>query len=104
MNSVDEANITQLWVFAPDMRYCSSVTTASQPKRAMKVMYQSVKSPSKTIENSRSTVDEIQFPAQVLNQIQADLEKSNLMIPASARKLQEWHVGFLDRFGPIAFN
>ena len=43
------------------------------------------------------TVDDIRLPHHVLRTLRADLEASGGILPASARKLQDWDVGLLNR-------
>jgi hypothetical protein len=65
----------------------------------MKVMYQDIDDSSNTTAKLDPSIDEVHFPALILENIRADLRNSTLMLPASARKLQEdWHVGVLNRF------
>ena len=44
------------------------------------------------------TVEELELPLAIIGEIRRGLEVSTNILPISARKLQEWHVGLLDRF------
>jgi len=64
----------------------------------MKVLYQQVPKPSEMVARMSMSLEELQVHPSVLKQLQADLDASNTIIPDSARRLQQWHVGLLDRF------
>lgn len=63
----------------------------------MKILYRSAMEPAKLLEKNFISIDEIQLSNQVLNTLREDLNTSNQVMPSSARKLQEWHVGLLHR-------
>ena len=64
----------------------------------MKILYQAVSNPHEVLEKQRSSVDELQLPDHILQTTRKDLEASTALLPISARKLQDWNVGLLDRF------
>ena len=89
----------QLWVFNPDLMYSASYLSNGGPRRAMKVLFQDLEDPESTLQ-SNSNVEELVLPAEVIRQITSDLATSNGILPASAKKFQEWRVALLDRFDP----
>ena len=64
----------------------------------MKVLYETVSDPLEILENQSLSVDGLLLPEHILQAIRGDLEASNALLPISARKLQSWNVGLLDRF------
>ena len=63
----------------------------------MKILYRAIDDPSSTLEKQGMKVDELQLPNHILSVLVVDLEKSNALLPASAKTLQEWNVGLLER-------
>ena len=63
----------------------------------MKILYRPTDDPSSALEKQRMKYDELQVPDRVLSVLMAGLEKSNELMPVSAKKLQEWNVGLLER-------
>lgn len=64
----------------------------------MKILYETVSNPLEMLEKQNASVDELQLPDYVLKIMRRDLEASNILLPKSARTLQSWNVGLLDRF------
>lgn len=88
----------QLWVFNPDLVYSSTCgADDGSPKRAMKILYREVADPAEFLEKNFAGVDEIELPDQVLQSLRGDLESSGRILPPSARRLQEWEIGLLNR-------
>ncbi|CAG8910125.1 unnamed protein product [Penicillium egyptiacum] len=93
-----------LWVFNPDMRYSNSSAGCSiMAQQAMKVFYQ--KSPDvdellhPEIGNpSPLSVEELELPSMIFEAMSQALTNSNEMLPLSARRFNEWHVGLLSRY------
>lgn len=94
----------QLWVFNPDLRYSNSSSGYSiNAQQAMKVFYQNVDDVDKLLNPelgkvSPLSVEELELPSSILQSLSSSLEKSNNMLPVSARRFNEWHVGLLSRF------
>ncbi|CAI7678767.1 unnamed protein product [Penicillium pancosmium] len=93
-----------LWVFNPDLRYSNSSSGYSiNAQQAMKVFYQNVDDVDKLLNPelgkvSPLSVEELELPSSILQSLSSSLEKSNNMLPLSARRFNEWHVGLLSRF------
>jgi len=89
-------------VFNPDLRYSSSSSNVTA-QRAMKVLYQRVSdvatllSPENGVSTSTS-LEDLFLPLNIYEGVRLALEKSNEMLPVSARRFREWDVGLLDRF------
>lgn len=64
----------------------------------MKILYETVSNPLEMLEKQNASVDELQLPDYILKIMRRDLEASNILLPKSARTLQSWNVGLLDRF------
>ena len=79
------------------MRYSASMI-AKGPRRAAKLLYQVVKDPSQILANQHTSLEELQIPRNMLQETRKALEASSIILPVFARTLQEWNVGFLDRF------
>ena len=60
----------------------------------MKVLYHTISDLPTFLEKSK--MEELVLPRQILSSLRADLDNSNMMLPASARALQEWNVGLLN--------
>lgn len=91
-----------LWVFTPDLLFSSSIPSEgrSDPTRAMKVFYQpQTWSPLKPGEPESATIEDVEFPEQLFEDLRRTLEESQGLLPATARVFQGWSVGLLERFG-----
>ena len=66
-------------------------------KRAMKIFYKMISKPAPILEEQGTKVEELQLPDHVLSILHADLKASAEILPSSARKLQDWEVGLLQR-------
>lgn len=44
------------------------------------------------------SVEELELPSMIFLELSDALRRSNLMLPLSARRFQEWHVGLLSRY------
>ena len=63
----------------------------------MKILYRPLDDPASTLENRGLKVEELRLPEEILLQVKSDLQSSNGVMPTTARKIQDWNVGFLDR-------
>lgn len=84
-------------MFNPDLVYSSTCETDGSPKRAMKILYRVVADPAKFLERNFAEADEIELPEQVLRDLQLNLKSSGMLLPSSARRLQDWEIGLLNR-------
>lgn len=80
--------------------YSSSLKHASNagdPRRVMKIFYQTVSQPVRFFEKNSSSIDELPLPENAFRTLRADLEASTKILPKSARKLHQWDIGLLER-------
>ena len=63
----------------------------------MKIFYKPVTNPAAILEKQELKVEELQLPGHILQILHADLTTSTAILPLSARKLQDWKVGLLER-------
>lgn len=70
----------------------------NDPTRAMKVLWRDVDDPGEMLQQQSTTLEEVVLPAMVFKSLMEALESSQLVLPASARTFQDWHVGLLQRF------
>ncbi|EON61953.1 hypothetical protein W97_01171 [Coniosporium apollinis CBS 100218] len=86
-----------LWVFTPDLSFSSSKEqeTRNDPTRAMKILWK------EAVEKAESSFssEELALPSPIFGALRAALGGSAELLPASARKFQNWQVGLLERFG-----
>ena len=75
----------------------SATARPGGPKQAMKIFYKPVTNPAAILEKQGTKVEELQLPDHVLRILRADLTVSTAILPLSARKLQDWAVGLLER-------
>lgn len=64
----------------------------------MKVFYRTVLNPSIILDGESMKVDELQLPDRILRTLHADLKTSTSVLPSSARKVQDWDLGLLERW------
>ena len=64
----------------------------------MKILYRPLDDPASTLEKQGLKVEELRLPDEILLQVKSDLQSTNRVMPTSARKIQDWNVGFLDRW------
>lgn len=74
-----------------------NVSNAGDPKRVMKIFYQTVSEPVKLLEKNSSSMDELPLPEKAFRTLRADLETSTKILPKSASKLHQWNIGLLQR-------
>lgn len=80
--------------------YSSSLqhaSNASDPRRAMKIFYQTVSEPMRLLERNDLSVDELPLPENAFRTLRADLRASTEILPKSASKLHQWDIGLLER-------
>lgn len=87
-------------MFTPDLSFSSSVRreTRNDPTRAMKVFWQPIRNAEEVLRKQGLSVEELSFPSIVTQVLFDTLRASATLLPASARKFQEWNVGLLERF------
>ena len=88
----------QLWVLIPDLKYSASSIDDGQPRRAMKILYEETRAPQSTLDANDTSIEEFPLPPRILDIIRERLRISNALLPESARSLNNWQVGLLDRF------
>ncbi|KAI9769627.1 MAG: hypothetical protein M1840_003864 [Geoglossum simile] len=98
--------IITLWVFNTDLRYSNFTSPPSSPQRAMKVFYQTRNATICPHDNTKSQaapppppLEEVYLPLSIYQKLRKDLHESNLSLPASIRKYQDWDIGLMERFG-----
>ena len=64
----------------------------------MKVLYQDLQNPRGILETQSVSFEELQLPSNIMQELRRDLQASNTILPDSARTLQQWCVGLLDRY------
>lgn len=72
-------------------------------QQAMKVFYQESTDVDELLHPDIGTpsplsVEELELPSMIFDSLSGALIGSNQMLPASARKFNEWHVGLLNRY------
>lgn len=63
----------------------------------MKILFHPIDDPYTTLDQQSMKVEEIQLPMFILQELRLTLEASSKLLPKSARKIQEWDVGLLER-------
>ena len=63
----------------------------------MKILYRTVPDPVSVLEKQSMRIEEFTLPKHILSILQKNLHDSNVMLPHSARELQGWKVGILNR-------
>ncbi|PCH02137.1 Ubiquitin-conjugating enzyme E2C-binding protein [Penicillium occitanis (nom. inval.)] len=98
-----QSNGILLWAFNPDLRYSSSSADHSiVSRRAMKVLYQNVTDVERILEPENGvptplSLEELFLPENIYDELVLSLQRSNLLMPISARIFREWNVALLDR-------
>ena len=90
-----------VWVFTPDLMYSSSVPSPGRqdPTRSIKIFYKKQTwQPLQPGEPESASVDDVEFPAQLFEELECRLNESQQMLPPTARSFQGWNVGLLERF------
>lgn len=49
-------------------------------------------------EPESATIEDVEFPQELYEELEKSLDDSQDVLPATARKFQEWDVGLLERF------
>lgn len=63
----------------------------------MKIRYRSIDDPLAALEKQGMRVDELQLPDYILALLKSTLHGSNAFLPESAKRVQRWDVGLLQR-------
>lgn len=90
-----------LWVFSPDLLFSSSIGEEgrSDPTRAIKVFYEKKTwRPLSAGEVEESSVEDVEFPLELFEELERGLRENQKVLPESARRFQGWDVGLLERF------
>jgi hypothetical protein len=92
-----------LWVFTPDLLFSSSLRSPTEvrndPTRAMKIFYEkktwALLRPG---EVEDASVEDVEFPLELYEELERVLEGSRMVLPESARTFKGWEVGLVKRF------
>lgn len=90
-----------VWVFTPDLLFSSSIARPhrTDPTRALKCFFKKQAwAPLQPGQPESATVEDVEFPLELYEELQKSLFESQKIIPATARKFQGWDVGVLERF------
>lgn len=90
-----------VWVFTPDLMFSSSITRPhrSDPTRAIKCFFKKQTwAPLQPGEPESATIEDVEFPKELYDELEKSLDRSQDVLPATARRFQEWDVGLLERF------
>ncbi|CAO2656714.1 Nn.00g055170.m01.CDS01 [Neocucurbitaria sp. VM-36] len=90
-----------IWVFSPDLLFSSSIHSPNRhdPTRSMKVFYQKQTwQPLRPGDPESATVEDVEFPPDLFEEMGKVLEQSQGLLPPTARSFQGWNVGLLERF------
>ncbi|KAI4917595.1 uncharacterized protein J4E92_008989 [Alternaria infectoria] len=90
-----------IWVFTPDLLFSSSIPTPGRldPTRTMKVFYQKQTWQAlKPGEPESASIEDVEFPLELYEELEKGLERSQKLLPPTAKKFQGWDVGLLERF------
>ncbi|KAJ4372165.1 hypothetical protein N0V83_003938 [Neocucurbitaria cava] len=90
-----------IWVFTPDLLFSSSIPSPQRhdPTRSMKVFYQKQSwQPLKPGDPESATVEDVEFPQDLFEDLNRVLEQSQGLLPPTTRNFQGWDVGLLERF------
>ncbi|KAE9976655.1 hypothetical protein BLS_001938 [Venturia inaequalis] len=93
-----------LWLFTPDLSFsssyqsCSDPTSRKDPTRAIKSYHKPLSNPSDFLNKNSTSHEHLLFPPGLYKSLVESLETSQLLLPAAARKFQDWNVGILERF------
>lgn len=90
-----------VWVFTPDLLFSSSITRPhrTDPTRAIKCFFKKQTwAPLQPGEPESATVEDVEFPKELYDELEKTLDESQEVLPVTARKFQGWDVGLLERF------
>lgn len=90
-----------LWVFTPDLLFSSSTPSKNRtdPTRSMKVFYEKKTwRPLQLGEPESASMEDVEFPEELFEELGIALERSQRVLPSTARKWKGWEVGLLQRF------
>jgi hypothetical protein len=66
----------------------------------MKVFYQrKMWAPLRAGEVEETSVEDVEFPSELYEELERVLEESRMVLPESARTFKGWEVGLVERFG-----
>ncbi|KAF1359503.1 hypothetical protein EJ07DRAFT_178565 [Lizonia empirigonia] len=90
-----------LWIFTPDLMFSSSISRPhrTDPTRAIKCFFrQQTWAPLQPGEPESTTMEDVEFPTELYEELEKSLDESQDVLPATTRKFKEWDVGLLERF------
>jgi hypothetical protein len=101
---LQQTEYLQLWLFTPDLCFSSSYQPSSSsqqrkdPTRAIKAYHKPLSDPSGFLNKNSTSYEHLLFPSSLYIALLEALETSKQLLPAVARKFQDWDVGILERF------
>lgn len=90
-----------VWVFTPDLLFSSSISRPhrTDPTRAVKCFFKKQTwAPLQPGEPESATIEDVEFPQELYDELERTLKESQEVVPPTARKFQGWDVGLLERF------
>ncbi|KAM3077354.1 hypothetical protein ACMFMG_006704 [Clarireedia jacksonii] len=104
------ATSLSIWVLSPSLRYTSSLHDSDpsalvSPRSktgilAMKILWEPVNSARAQELTNNESVEELLLPEEAIYELKGILDESAKYLPSSARKLQAWNLGLLERDEP----
>lgn len=71
----------------------------TDPTRAVKCFFkEQTWAPLQPGEPESTTIEDVEFPTELYEELEKSLDESQDVLPATARKFKEWDVGLLERF------
>lgn len=96
----DESTLLRVWVINPALRFASSKLESDKATLAMKIFHKQVPAncAAQLLENGRERLEEVRLPRKAINDIQGYIRSTAEYLPLSARRFQDWDVGFWERY------
>ena len=79
------------------MKFSSSLIPG-RPIRVVKILFQNLPKPDITVAEQTLLMGDLRLPKAILTRLIYCLNQSNEILPESAKTLQCWKVGLLERF------
>ncbi|KAL2127350.1 hypothetical protein VTI74DRAFT_10879 [Chaetomium olivicolor] len=101
LGSSDEQSAIHIWVLNSSIVYASSSSSGdARPTPAVKLLYRRItnEEADKMLEAVSCDSQEINLPAQALDEVLLRLDESNVLLPPTERMFKGWKVGLLTRW------
>lgn len=93
-----DSEVALIWIFNPDIRYCTNMTMSGNVDRGFKVFYSSDSAVIPSLKKARGDIEQLYFPKKIINNLLQHLKKNAELYPKESPNIGKgWTVSILNR-------